>query len=150
MAYALDRQAECLTTDEFENIPGHGVRARVGDCKVTVGNRRWFEESGMDLSYFSVQESTLSEQGKTPVYLGIDGEAAALFGIADRPRENAGKAIERLRKLGIEPMMVTGDTEQTARYIAEEVGIERVIAHARPERKLDLFMSCNVKARESA
>ncbi len=63
---------------------------------------------------------------------------AALFGIADRPRANAGKAIERLRKLGIKPMIVTGDTEQTTRYVAMQVGIDAVIAHAKPERKLEI------------
>lgn len=61
-----------------------------------------------------------------------------MFGIADKPRDHAGDAIQRLRRLGVEPLMVTGDTEATARYIAEQVGITNVIAHAKPEQKLDI------------
>ncbi|MDD1612793.1 MAG: heavy metal translocating P-type ATPase [Methylococcaceae bacterium] len=139
VAYAHDRQIASLPVEEFESLPGHGILAHIDGCKVMIGNRRWFEVSGIDLTGLPAHEAALSEQGKTPVYLGVDGSALALFGIADKARENAGKAIERLRKLGIEPMMVTGDTEQTARYIAEQVGIERVIAHARPEHKLEII-----------
>jgi len=138
VAYAHERQVESLRVEEFASMPGHGVHGLIDGCQVMLGNRRWLEEAGIDLGALTTQETTLSEQGKTPVYLGVDGCAAALFGIADKPRENAGQAIERLRKLGIEPLMVTGDTEQTARYIARQVGIEKVIAHAKPERKLEI------------
>ncbi|MDO9105096.1 MAG: heavy metal translocating P-type ATPase [Methylovulum sp.] len=139
VAFAQDRHINPGKADEFANIPGHGIRARVEDRNVLIGNRRWLEASGIDLNAFVQQALTLSEQGKTPVYVGVDGNAAALFGIADRPRANAGKAIERLRRLGVKPMMATGDTEQTARYIAQQVGIDNVIAHAAPEQKLDII-----------
>ena len=138
VAYALDRNVSPVEADEFNNIPGHGIIARVDGCDVLVGNRAWLEESGVDVNAFVQRALTLAEQGKTPVYVGVDGKMSALFGIADRPRANAGKAIERLRKLGIKPMMVTGDTEQTARYVAGQVGIDAVIAHAKPERKLEI------------
>jgi Cu+-exporting ATPase len=103
-----------------------------------VGNRAWLEQSGVDVNAFVQRALSLAEQGKTPVYIGVDGKMSALFGIADQARVNAGKAIERLRRLGIEPMIVTGDTEQTARYVAAQVGIDAVIAHAKPERKLEI------------
>jgi Cu+-exporting ATPase len=137
-AYAHDRQIGVLQVEEFENLPGHGIQARIDGCRVMVGNRRWLQESGIELGDLATHETILSGQGKTPVYLGVDGSACALFGIADKPRDNAGAAVARLRKLGIEPLMVTGDTEHTARYIAAQVGIERVIAHAPPERKLEV------------
>jgi len=110
----------------------------VDGCEVLVGNRAWLEESEVDVNDFMQRALTLAEQGKTPVYVGVDGKMSALFGIADRPRANAGKAVERLRRLGINPMIVTGDTEQTARYVAGQVGIDAVIAHAKPERKLEI------------
>jgi P-type Cu+ transporter len=138
VAYALDRNISPVEADEFNNIPGHGIIARVDGCEVLVGNRAWLEQSGVDVNAFVQRALTLAEQGKTPVYVGVDGMMSALFGIADRPRSNAGKAIKRLRILGIKPMMVTGDTEQTARYIAGQVGIDAVIAHAKPERKLEI------------
>jgi Cu+-exporting ATPase len=139
VAYALDRNVSPVEADEFNNIPGHGIIARVDGCEVLVGNRAWLEQSGVDVNAFVQRALTMAEQGKTPVYVGVDGKMSALFGIADRPRANAGKAIERLRRLGIKPMIVTGDTEQTARYIAMQVGIDAVIAHAKPERKLEII-----------
>ncbi|MGZ8916430.1 MAG: heavy metal translocating P-type ATPase [Methylobacter sp.] len=139
VAYVLERHISPAKAGEFANIPGHGIRARVENSELLIGNQRWLEESGIDLEFFVQQALTLSEQGKTPVYVGVDGKAAALFGITDRPRTNAKNAIERLRRLGVKPMMVTGDTEQTARYIAGKVGIDSVIAHARPEQKLEII-----------
>jgi len=138
VSYAMDRHVSPVKIEAFTNIPGHGIHARVDGCDVLIGNRSWLEESGVDLKALVKRALTLAEQGKTPVYVSVDGKVAALFGIADQPRANAGKAIERLRRLGIRPMMVTGDTEQTARYIAEQVGIDTVIAHAKPERKLEI------------
>jgi Cu+-exporting ATPase len=138
VSYAMDRHVSPVKIEAFTNIPGHGIHARVDGCDVLIGNCSWLEESGVDLKTLVKRALTLAEQGKTPVYASVDGKAAALFGIADRPRANAGKAIERLRKLGIRPMMVSGDTEQTARYIAGQVGIDAVIAHAKPERKLEI------------
>ncbi|MGZ8153495.1 MAG: heavy metal translocating P-type ATPase, partial [Methylovulum sp.] len=120
VAYALDRHISPAKIDEFINIPGHGIRARSENSELLIGNRRWLEESGVTLNNLVQQALMLAEQGKTPVYVSINGQAAALFGIADRPRANAKKAIERLRRLGVKPLMVTGDTEQTARYIAAQ------------------------------
>ncbi len=139
VAYALDRNVSLVEADEFNNSPGHGIIARVDGCEVLVGNRAWLEQSGVDVNAFVQRALTLSEQGKTPVYVGVDGKISALFGIADQARVNAGKAVERLRRLGIKPMIVTGDTEQTARYVAMQVGIDAVIAHAKPERKLEII-----------
>ena len=68
-----------------------------------------------------------------------------MFGIADKPREHAAEAIQRLRRLGVEPLMVTGDTEATARHIAAQVGIDTVVAHAKPEQKLDIVHELQAK-----
>ena len=139
VAYAMDRHVSPVNIEAFTNFPGHGIHARVDGCDVLIGNRSWLEESGVDLKNLVKRALSLAEQGKTPVYVSVDGKVAALFGIADQPRANAAKAIERLRKLGINPIMVTGDTEQTARYIAGQVGIDTVIAHAKPDRKLEII-----------
>jgi Cu+-exporting ATPase len=136
--YAQEHHVIAVKIEAFTNIPGHGIHARVDGCDILIGNRPWLEESGIDLKNLGKRGLFLAEQGKTPVYVSVDGKVAALFGIADQPRANAGKAIERLRKLGINPIMVTGDTEQTARYIAGQVGIDTVIAHAKPDRKLEI------------
>ncbi|MFI3185820.1 MAG: heavy metal translocating P-type ATPase [Methylococcaceae bacterium] len=145
VAYAQEHHASPVKIEAFTNIPGHGIHARVDGCDVLIGNRCWLEESAVDLKNLIKRAITLAEQGKTPVYVSVDGKVAALFGIADQPRANAGKAIERLRKLGITPLMVTGDTEQTARYIAGQVGIATVIAQANPARKLEIVRELQVQ-----
>jgi Cu+-exporting ATPase len=104
-----------------------------------IGNRDWLEEQGVALDELLEPAAALAEQGKTPVYMALDGKAAALFGIADRARPNARQAIERLHRLGVKTVMATGDTAATAHYIAQQVGIDQVIAHARPEQKLEII-----------
>jgi len=138
VAYAQSRNILPGKVDEFNNIPGHGIKAQVDGCEVLIGNGRWLEESGIKLKTLEKRATVLAEQGKTPVFIGVDGQISALFGIADRPRVNAAQAIQRLRRLGVTPLMVTGDTEQTARYITGQVGIDTVIAHAKPEQKLEI------------
>jgi Cu+-exporting ATPase len=96
------------------------------------------EELGMQLKPFKEGHVTLAEEGKTPVFCVIDDQAVALFGIADRPRENAAEAIARLHARGVETIMVTGDIEAAAHFVARQVGIKKVVAQARPERKLEI------------
>lgn len=136
--YVQSRQIDFGQVETFENIPGHGIRARVDGCDVLIGNQKWLEECGVTTKSLVKQATLFATQGKTPVFVGVDGKAVALFGIADKPRADARQAIERLRRLGVKPLMVTGDTEETANYIAQQVGIETVIAHAKPERKLEI------------
>ena len=138
VAFAKEQSGKPTRAESFEAIPGRGVVARVEGRELLVGNRAWMEESGIDLADLQGRASTLAEQGKTPVFFALDGQAAALFGIADRPRADAALAIARLNRLGVKTIMVTGDTEATAHYVASQVGIAAVIAHARPERKLEI------------
>ena len=138
VAYAEARQVTPGKVETFENIPGQGIRAQVDGTEVLIGNADWLEQSGIAIKTLSKRAAPLAEQGKTPVFVAIGGKAAALFGIADKPREHAAEAIQRLRRQGLEPLMVTGDTEATANYIAELVGITTVIAQAKPEQKLEI------------
>jgi Cu+-exporting ATPase len=138
VAYAREQVAEALEVSSFEAVPGRGILARVEGHDLLIGNRAFMEDLGLTLEPLLGLANTLSEQGKTPVFCAVDGTAAALFGIADRPRADAAEAIARLHRLGVHTVMVTGDTAATAHYVAGRVGIEAVIAHARPERKLEI------------
>ncbi|MCQ8130024.1 heavy metal translocating P-type ATPase, partial [Methylomonas rivi] len=138
VAYAQSRAIEPARVETFANIPGHGIKARVDGSEVLIGNADWLEASGISSKTLGKRAAPLAEQGKTPVFVAIDGKAAGLFGIADKPREHAAEAIRRLKSLGVTPLMVTGDTEATARYIAAQVGIGTVVAHAKPEQKLEI------------
>ena len=123
----------------FESVTGRGVVARVEGRELLIGNERLFLEQGVDIDPLAVDGKACAGEGKTPVFVAVDGRPAALFGIADRPRETARTAIERLHRLGIKTLMVTGDTEATAHHIARQVGIETVVAQATPEQKLAII-----------
>jgi Cu+-exporting ATPase len=138
VAYAKELGYQIQATDEFEAIPGRGLKARVQDHELIIGNLAWMEEGGVKLSAFKNRHADLAGEGKTPVFCVIDGKPAALFGIADRPRANAAEAIARLHRMGVETIMVTGDIEAAAHFVARQVGIKTVIAQARPERKLEI------------
>ncbi|MGI2325820.1 MULTISPECIES: heavy metal translocating P-type ATPase [Methylococcus] len=136
---ARDVGAEPLVSHAFDSVPGRGIRARVDRREVLIGNAEWLEESGVGLTAAVEPVANLAGQGKTPVFMALDGKLAAVFGIADRPREHARAAIQRLQDLNVRTLMVTGDVEAAAQHIAQQVGIAEVTARARPERKLEII-----------
>jgi Cu+-exporting ATPase len=137
-AYCKARAVSPAPTFDFAAIPGRGVRAWAEDSAILVGNSAWLEEAGIDVSAQQDQAAAWAEQGKTPVFVAIDGEVAALLAIADAPRSGAKEAIALLHRLGLKTVMATGDVDAVARYIAREVGIDEVIARATPTDKLAL------------
>jgi Cu2+-exporting ATPase len=124
-----------LTVEEFENVPGYGIAARVGGRKVLVGAPRLLEREGVPLAPLQAKADRLLAEGKTLVLVGVDGRAAGVIGAADTVRPNAARAVAELKALGIEPVMMTGDSRSTAEAVARQVGIERVFAEVLPEDK---------------
>ncbi|NOQ34321.1 MAG: HAD-IC family P-type ATPase, partial [Methylococcaceae bacterium] len=104
-----------------------------------IGNKYWFEEQHIDISELVDAADEYAAQGKTPVFMALNGQAIAIFAIADKPRPQAADAIRQLHKLGVHTLMVTGDMEKTAHYIAAKVGIDHVVANAKPEQKLAII-----------
>jgi Cu+-exporting ATPase len=139
VTYARDAGIELQECAYFYSETGHGIRAEVDGYKLLLGNRAWLENQQVDVSRLVEQADNFADQGQTPVYMAINGKEAALFAIADNPRPEAAAAIQRLHELGIKTMMVTGDTERTAYYIADRVGIVDVVANAKPEQKLEII-----------
>ena len=113
----------------FVALPGHGVRATVGGREVTVGNRRLAEAADDEAAM------TLMAAGKTPVFVTVDGRAAGIIALADTVKPGSAKAVRRLRELGLDVIMLTGDNERTAEAIGAAVGIDRVLAEVLPEQK---------------
>lgn len=120
---------------DFVVEAGAGVSGRVGLRVVRIGTRAWLEAVGIDASALEPVALALAERGHTPAFVAVDGEPVAIVAVADRPAEGAKEAVAELRRHGIEVAMVTGDRLGTARAIAAELGIERVIAEVRPEDK---------------
>ncbi len=139
VAYAKEHTIELQECTHFYSETGRGIEAEVDGKTLLLGNNAWLLDKDIIVDGLLNAASDFSGQGKTPVFMAINGKAAAVFGIADKPRPQAIEAIQHLKKLGIQTLMVTGDTEKTAHYIAAIVGIETVIANARPEQKLAII-----------
>jgi Cu2+-exporting ATPase len=119
----------------FQNVPGHGAVAKVDGRKVAVGNTRLMELQGVDLGALAIRHSDMASAGQTLVWVAVDGQAAALIGIADAPRPTSAAAVAALRQAGIEVVMLTSDNEATARRIASQLGVDTVIADVLPGDK---------------
>src|SRR5215208_6862394 len=132
---AKERGLSLIEAEGFETISGGGVRARVGGREVLVGNRRFVSESGVSEDGLLSKGEELAREGKSPVFVAVDGEPAGLVGVADVVREESREAIEQLHSLGLEVAMLTGDNRRTAEAIARQLSVDRVVAEVRPEDK---------------
>jgi Cu+-exporting ATPase len=139
VTYAKEQFISLQDCTHFYSETGRGIEAEVDGKKLLLGNHAWMLDKQIVVEGLSATANDFAGQGKTPVFMAVDGKAAAIFGIADKPRPQAIEAIQHLKKLGINTLMVTGDTEKTAQHIARLVGIETVIANARPDQKLAII-----------
>jgi Cu+-exporting ATPase len=145
--YARSKDIRIVEASGFKSFIGKGIKAVVNKKEVVAGNAVLFKNQKIPLGGLLKEASRLSEQGKTPVFIGVDNKAVGLLAISDSPRKTSSDAIKKLGSMGIETIMVTGDNPRTAGYIAEMVGIEHVIAHAVPEQKVKIIKSLREKGR---
>jgi Cu+-exporting ATPase len=119
----------------FAAIPGHGVNGRVDGREVLFGNAKLMRDRKVAIEAQQPVWERLAGEGKTPMYVAVDGSAAGLVAVADTVKPDSKAAIEALKKLGIEVVMLTGDNERTAKAIARQVGVARVLAEVLPDDK---------------
>jgi P-type Cu+ transporter len=132
---ARSRNIELGEPEQFNAVPGHGVEAVVSGRRVLVGNRKLMRRENVRLEEFEHIAVNLADNGKTAMFVAIDGEAAGVIGVADTIKEDSIAAIRALQRMEIEVIMITGDNERTAQAIARQVGIMRVLADVLPEEK---------------
>ena len=132
---AKEKNIELLSTEKFRAMPGYGIRAFCEDKNIQIGNRKLMEIGNIEINFSNDDYNRLSNEGKTPMYMAIDGKLVGLIAVADVIKETSKEAIEKLHKLGIKTIMLTGDNEKTAQYIARQVGIDKVIAEILPYQK---------------
>ncbi|MNW36411.1 Copper-exporting P-type ATPase A [compost metagenome] len=133
-----DRGIELVGPTDFENIPGYGVKAHVEGKQVLAGTRRLMSREGIVIEDSAEQHmNELESAGKTAMLVAVDGSYAGLVAVADTIKETSREAVARLRAMNIEVIMITGDNERTARAVAAEAGIERVLAEVLPEGKAE-------------
>ncbi|HLE52895.1 MAG TPA: heavy metal translocating P-type ATPase [Anaerolineales bacterium] len=123
--------------ERFNSIPGHGVEAQVEGRAVLLGNRKLMLERAVDFSPLMAQAEALEADGKTVMFVAIDGQPSGLIAVADTLKEYTTEAIQRLHRLGIETAMITGDNRRTAEAIARHVGIDRALAEVLPQDKAE-------------
>ena len=148
VAYCNARAVPAVPTFEFIATPGQGVQAGSDDGMIRIGNAAFLAAAGIDCHAQAAQADALAAQGKTPVFVALGTQCAALFAIADAPREGAREAIALLHRLGLKTIMCTGDVAAAARHVAQEVGIEEVVARATPADKLALVERLTVEGRK--
>lgn len=132
---AKERNVEFKQYDKFRAMPGYGIRATIDDKEIQIGNRKLMASKKISTDAAEKDYEILSNEGKTPMFISVNNELAGLIAVADVVKETSKAAIERMHKLGLKVIMLTGDNEKTAKYIAKEVGIDKVIAEILPFQK---------------
>jgi P-type Cu+ transporter len=134
--YAREKGIMVANPESFEAVSGHGLQARYADHKLLIGNRKLMDENNIHVTETTDSKlEDLENQGKTAVLVAIDNKLVGIVGIADTIKENAREAIDSLKSMGIEVVMLTGDNERTANAVASKLGIDRVIAQVLPQEK---------------
>ncbi len=135
VAGARSRSIEPVEPTAFEAVPGHGIAATVDGRYVVLGNLKFMADRGVAAGAAEDILEGLSDEGKTAMVVGVDGELAGLVAVADTVKEDSKAAIGRMHDLGLEVVMITGDNDRTANAIARQVGVDRVLAEVLPEDK---------------
>jgi Cu+-exporting ATPase len=136
---ATERQLPIEEAESFEAIAGKGVTASIAGHKVLLGNRTLMTDNGIAFDLAEDEIRRLEEDGKTVMMEASDGSLIGLIAVADTLKEHSVEAIERLKEMGIEIVMLTGDNERTAMAIAKKLGIEKVIANVLPQQKVEVI-----------
>ena len=145
VAAARERGLTTSEAAEFAALPGRGVEATVEGHKVLAGNLKLMEENRLGLDSLRPESERLAAEGKTPMYVAIDGRMAGILAVADTVKPGAADAIARLKSMGIEVALITGDNRQTAEAVARQVGVGRVLAEVLPQDKADAGAPASVR-----
>ncbi len=134
--HALKEGTDLVDTDEFVSAPGEGIEANIGSIHVMLGKKTFLLAKGISISQDMVSaEESFESQGKTVISVAADGVGMGLISLSDTVKAEAKSAIDRVKSLGIRPIMITGDNEAVAHNIAKSVGIDEVIAGVMPKDK---------------
>ncbi len=150
VAGAQDKGLELLKVDRFVSITGRGIEAQINGQIVLAGNRKLMDERNISLTALEADSDRLASEGKTPMYVAIDGRLAGIVAVADVVKASSKEAIQSLHKMAIEVAMITGDNRRTADAIAKQVGIDRVLAEVLPQDKSNEVRKLQAEGRNVA
>lgn len=132
---AKESNINLVDAEQFNAIPGHGLEARIHVKDVLLGNIKLMRDRNIKLDGLEKEAERLSDEGKTPMFLSVEGKAEGIIAVADTLKPDSKNAVEALQRLGLEVIMITGDNKRTAEAIAKQVGIKRVLSEVLPEDK---------------
>lgn len=124
-----------LDVQEFSQVAGGGLTAKVGEKRLVAGNARLMEQEGVSTQELTSQAQQLAEQAKTPLYFALEGKLLGVIAVADKVKQTSASTIARLRAMGIKSVMLTGDQATTANVIGKELGVDQVISDVLPSQK---------------
>lgn len=133
---AHQEQLPLLPTEQFESLTGFGVRAYVNQHRIDIGADRLMQKIGVEISTVQSTAERLGLEGKTPMYIAVDQQLAAILAVSDPIKESTPQAIQALHNQGLKVAMITGDNSHTAHAIAQQLGIDEVVAEVLPEGKV--------------
>ncbi len=134
---AIEMNIVLEQADEFESLPGHGIRAVLKGKEIILGNERLMTERKIDFGKLLKDAERLSSHGKTPMFVAVDNKAEGIIAVADTVKDHSQEAVAGLKAIGLEVVMLTGDNRRTAQAIADELGITRVLAEVLPQDKMN-------------
>ncbi len=132
---ALENGIKIDDPEFFNAIPGQGVEVKNEENTILLGNRRLMENSHIEISEFEEKMTKFEEEGKTAILIAVNGKIAGLIAVADTLKEHSKKAVASLKQMGLEVIMLSGDNEKTAKAIANQAGIDQVLAEVLPSEK---------------
>lgn len=147
---AQEKGLELVKVEGFEAITGRGIQAAINGRTILAGNRKLMDEQGISLAGLEGDSDRLAEEGKTPMYVAVDGALAGIIAVADVVKQSSRAAIGSLHKMGIEVAMITGDNKKTAAAIAKQVGIDRILAEVLPQDKSNEVKKLQAEGRRVA
>jgi len=147
---AGEKKIELHDPKNFNAIEGHGIEAEVDGKRVLLGNLKLMRKRQIAVRDLEGKAEELAGDGKTPMYVSLEGKAAGLIAVADTLKENSLQAVEKLKKLGLEVIMLTGDNKKTAQAIARKAGIDKVLPEVLPEDKVHEIKSLQSGGRRVA
>jgi len=134
---AMEKNLLLISPEKFNAIAGHGIEATIENKSLLLGNLKLMRDRGVPMEALEEKADTFSRQGKTPMFVAVDQKPAGIVVVADTLKENSKAAVKALHRMGIEVAMITGDNRRTAEAIADQIGIDRVLAEVLPDGKAD-------------
>lgn len=145
-----EKGLELLGASAFKAIPGHGILTEINGQTVLLGNKKMMVENQIPLAGMEETSDRLAGEGKTPMYIAIDGQLAGMIAVADTLKSSSKQAVAKLHQMGLEVVMMTGDNRRTAEAIAKQVGIDRVLSEVLPEDKANQVKQLQEEGRRVA